>query len=157
VTVHEIPPYRDPLDLLHRFTATPFRLEFSFDFANVSLKTNDVSLFPATTAPSSTSPELPRCLWKLVRDSDSHLQPEETSILIAGDVVTYSLGPACIMAADRGCREILAFIGTSIDIRTFRDAIYPMMLRLTEFIVGSTEFASPDVLRAARVGDVCNA
>jgi hypothetical protein len=39
----------------------------------------------------------------------------EPTIVMAGNLITYSMGPACLIAADRERKEILAFIGTAAD------------------------------------------
>lgn len=152
----EIAPYRDPLDLLRRFAPTPLRVTVPLDFASVTLETNDLSFFPTADASAAhVDAQLPRCLWKIVRDADIHHKPAEASIVMAGSLIVYSLGPACVIAADRERQELLAFIGVAIDARMFQDAIFPALVRLTEFVaLGS---ASAHSAAPVSVGDTCNA
>ena len=154
---HAIALYLDPLDLLHRFTPTPLRVAIPLEFASVTLETNDLSFFPTTATVPNVDPQLPSCLWKLVRDFDSHQEPAEISIVMAGSVTVYSLGPACMIAADRDLREILGFIGAAIDERVFRDTIYPALLRLTEFVTRPVSAAPVAAAPKLADGDVCNA
>jgi hypothetical protein len=163
---HEIAIYRDPLDLLHRFAPAPLKVSAPLEFASVTLETNDLSFFPeaAPQAPDASShtanagdPSLPACLWKILRDLDTRQTLAEPTIVIAGNLITYSMGPACLIAADRERKEILAFIGTAADARTFRETIFPVLCRLTEFVVRSTESTASHDLEALPVGDTCNA
>jgi hypothetical protein len=159
---HEITSYRHPLDLLHRFAPTPLKVAVALKFASVILETNDLSFLPAAPtaqpAPASAieSP-LPHCLWKIVRDVDNHHKPSEASIVIAGSIIVYSLGPACIMAADRERQEVLAFIGAEAGANVFGDAILPALVRLTEFVTRPVESASVHSAIPVSVGDTCNA
>jgi hypothetical protein len=127
--------YCDPLDLLRRFAATPQKARITFESACVMLETNDLSLFPSSISHSLTAldPTLPSCCWKVVRDVDARQKFTEPSIVITGDLMVYSMGPACIIAADRDRKEIVAFIGAEIDSSCFRESILPTLLRLTEF------------------------
>jgi hypothetical protein len=162
VPAHEINSYRDSLDLLHRFAPTPLKVAVPLECASVILETNDLRFFPATpTAQPATAPatesQLPHCLWKIVRDVDNHRSLTEASIVMAGSLIVYSLGPACIMAADRERQEVLAFIGTKADGQVFRDTILPALVRLTEFVTSSVESASVHSATPVSVGDTCNA
>jgi hypothetical protein len=163
---HEITSYRDPLDLLHRFTPTPLKVNVPLEFANVTLETNDLSFFPETEprAADASSPTddagdraLPICLWKILRDLDARQPLAEPTIVMSGNLITYTMGPACLVAADRERKEVLAFIGTAADARTFRDTIFPALCRLTEFVVRSTEPNSANAVETLPVGDACNA
>lgn len=41
------------------------------------------------------------------------------------------MGPACLIGLDREKRELLAFIGTAIDKRTFQNVLIPLFCELT--------------------------
>ena len=162
----EIASYRDPLDLLRRFAPTPLKTHVQLDFATVLLETNDLSFFPSPLQPQEQSSRSPlpsansahamQCLWKIVRDVDVHHKITETSIVMAGSLIVYSMGPACVIGADRERKEILAFIGLEVDVRAFQESILPALHRLTEFVMRQE---TPQAQRAAKgaVGGPCNA
>jgi len=143
MTTLESVSYTDPLDLLHRFVPTPLRAEIHLELANVVLETNDLSfllLLPHSTAGEISSTP---CLWKIVRDVDVRGTTAEASILMAGNLIFYSMGPACLMGADRERREILAFIGRDVDAHSFQQSILPALCRLTEFVTRPQDIAVP--------------
>lgn len=158
--------YRDPLDLLRRFAPTPLKTHVQLDFATVLLETNDLSFFPSplpphlqslhNALPPTNSPQPKHCLWKIVRDVDVPHKITEASIVMAGSLIVYSMGPACVIGADRERKEILAFIGLEVDARTFQESILPALCRLTEFVM---RLESKQPIRAAEVavGGRCNA
>jgi hypothetical protein len=157
VSAVEIASYRDPLDLLRRFAPTPLKTQFHLEFANVLLETNDLSFFPSlpllnASILSSSHP----CLWKIVRDVDVRLKIAEASIVMAGSLIVYSMGPACMIAADRERKEILAFIGIEVDARVFQESVLPALCRLTKFVMRQQ---NQQTVRATEValGDPCNA
>jgi hypothetical protein len=163
---HEITSYRDPLDLLHRFAPTPLKVNVPLEFARVTLETNDLSFFPeagsqASDASSHTAnpgdPLPPACLWKILRDLDTRQPLAEPAIVMSGNLITYTMGPACLIAADRERKEVLAFIGIAADARIFRETIFPALCRLTEFVIRSSEPTVAHALEALPVGDACNA
>jgi len=166
VPADEIALYRDPLDLLRRFAPTPLKVAFPLEFASVVLETNDLSFFPSETAallsPTKASfidSRLTPCFWKIVRDADNRHKLNEASIIMAGSLIVYSLGPACIIAADREHQEVLAFIGIEANARIFQEAIFPALVRLTEFVTRAISPSSATGRAAALVsqGDTCNA
>jgi hypothetical protein len=67
------------------------------------------------------------------------------------------MGPACLIAADRERREILAFLGLEVDACLFQQSILPALCRLTEFV--TSREATPEGLhrRDVAIGDRCNA
>ena len=163
MSTQDIAPYRDSLDLLHRFAPTPLTGFLQLDCANVTLETNDLRFLPAATAPrvSATSriDDQPRssCLWKIVRDADVGQELAEVTALLSDDLVVYSMGPACIVAADRTRREVLAFIGVSVDARAYQLTILPTLYRLTEFVTRSGSSSAAYVDLPFSAGDPCNA
>jgi hypothetical protein len=157
----EITSYRDPLDLLRRFAPTPLKTHLHLGFANVLLETNDLSFVPSashfqSSIGSTSSPGSQPCLWKIVRDLDVRQQLTEASIVMAGSLIVYAMGPACMIAADRERKEVLAFIGFEVDARCFQEAILPALCRLTEFVM---RHETPRHVRVAQIaiGDPCNA
>jgi hypothetical protein len=126
--------YKDPLDLLRRFAPTPLKVEVNLEIANVVLETNDLSFLPSLSGLSSTEISTKSCIWKIVRDVDVRGTTMEASIVMAGNLIVYSMGPACLIGADRERSEILAFIGRDVDTHSFQEVILPALCRLTEFV-----------------------
>jgi hypothetical protein len=172
VLIAEINSYQDPLDLLHRFAPTPLRMSFSLDFATVQLETNDLGFFPSDSlqsqshhgqplhnaSPNANSSHPQHCLWKIVRDVDIPHTLSEATIVMAGSLIVYSMGPACTIGADRERKEILAFIGREVDARIFQESILPALCRLTEFVLLQENSTSQGARAAAvSVGDPCDA
>jgi hypothetical protein len=149
--------YTDPLDLLRRFAPTPLKAQFYLEFANVLLETNDLSFLPSLSVLGVREPSPQSCLWKIVRDVDARGTTTETSIVMAGNLIVYSMGPACLIGADRERGEILAFVGRDVDARLFQESILPALIRLTGFVTRKQE--APIMTRSAEVsvGGQCNA
>ena len=131
--------YKDPLDLLRRFTPTPLKTEVNLEIANVVLETNDLSFLPSMSRLSAAEISTKSCSWKIVRDVDARGTTIEASIVMAGNLIVYSMGPACLIGADRERSEILAFIGRDVDTHSFQEAILPALCRLTEFVTRQQE------------------
>jgi hypothetical protein len=122
-------------------------------FATVELETNDLSLFPTlvsaeppveivrTEQVSGAPASIPThsCLWKIVRDVDVGGKVAEASIVMAGSLIVYTMGPACLIGADRDRKEILGFIGRDVDRSVLREFILPAVLRLTEYVTNLQE------------------
>jgi hypothetical protein len=160
---HDIVSYRDPLDLLHRFVPTPLTVPLKIACADVVLQTNDLSFLPSSYALSSMGssdgngqPSV-SCLWKIVRDVDVSNELAEASVVMVGNLTVYSMGPACIVAADRERRELLAFLGTTVNAPAYKDSIFPALCRLTEFVTRPASSLPAHVELTAAVGDECNA
>jgi hypothetical protein len=135
--------YTDPLDLLRRFAPTPLRAGIHLGFANVVLETNDLSFLPLLLHTNDTKISSTPCLWKIVRDVDVRGKIVEASILTAGNLIVYCMGPACLIGADRERREILAFIGRDVDALCFQESVLPALRRLTEFVTRPQDPAAP--------------
>jgi hypothetical protein len=135
--------YTDPLDLLRRFAPTPLKAGIHLGFANVVLETNDLSFLPLLLHSNDTKISSTPCLWKIVRDVDVRGTTVEASILMAGNLIVYCMGPACLIGADRERREILAFIGRDVDAHCFQESVLPALCRLTEFVTRPQDPAAP--------------
>jgi hypothetical protein len=163
VSTHDIAPYRDSLDLLHRFVPTPLTVAVQLDCAKVVLQTNDLSFVPSMAKPEnpaashSENQQPPSCLWKVVRDASACQELTEPSIVIADELLVYSMGPACIVAADRARREVLAFIGASVDARAYQLTVLPTLYRVTEFVVRSASSSAVNAALPFAFGDQYNA
>jgi hypothetical protein len=157
VLTPELVSYRDPLDLLRRFAPTPLKAQVYLEFANVSMETNDLSFFSSLSKLGVREPSSPTCLWKIVRDVDVRGAIVEASIVMAGSLILYSMGPACLIGADRERGEILAFIGRDVDARPFQDSILPTLIRLTRFVTRKQETPIMTPSTELPVGGQCNA
>ena len=149
--------YRDPLDLLRRFAPTPLKAQVYLEIANVLLETNDLSFLSSLSQLAAREPASQSCRWKMVRDMDVKGTTSEASIVMAGSLIVYCMGPACLIGADRERGEILVFIGRDVDARHFQESILPSLIRLTEFV---TRKQDPPILAqntVPRVGGACNA
>jgi hypothetical protein len=151
--------YRDPLDLLRRFAPTPLSARIDLEFASVVMETNDLSFLPpwslvdvASPLPSSQS-----CVWKIVRDVDVRGTTAEASIIMAGSLMVYTMGPACLIGADRERNEILVFIGRDVDKSSFDGSILPVLRRLTEFVTRKQEPSTLVEDAEAAIGGHCHA
>jgi hypothetical protein len=163
VSTLDIVPYRDSLDLLHRFVPTPLTAAVQLDCAKVLVQTNDLSFFPSRAKPENRAASHtdnqppPSCLWKVVRDVSAGQELTEPSIVIADELLVCSMGPACIVAADRARREVLAFVGASVDARTYQHTVLPTLYRVTEFVMRSTSSSAGHADPPFAFGDQCNA
>jgi len=163
VSTHDIAPYRDSLDLLHRFVPTPLTASLRLDSANVTLQTNDLRFFPSAAALQFSAASCfdnqprPSCLWKIVRDADVRQELTEATTILSDELVVYFMGPACIVAADRARREVLAFIGASVDARAYQFTILPTLYRLTKFVTRSDSSSAAYADLPFSAGDQCNA
>jgi hypothetical protein len=157
VSTFEPVSYGNPLDLLCRFAPTPLKAEVRLEIANVVLETNDLSFLPSLSRLDAGESSAKSCFWKIVRDVDVRGMTAETTILMAGNVIVYSMGPACLIGADPERREILAFIGRDVDAHCFQESILPALCRLTEFVTRQQQ--APAMARSTQVpiGGSCNA
>ena len=76
---------------------------------------------------------------------------------MAGSLIVYTMGPACIIGADRDRKQIVAFISAGVDAPFFETSILPSLCRLTDFVTRPQENA--DTVRPPEVvaGERCNA
>jgi hypothetical protein len=123
---------RDPQDLLCRFAETPFASAVEACGVRIQIRTNDPDLLSIFTVGEALPGEAHGFLWKIVRDDFCLWEAEDPSIVLADEVTTVSLGPACFAACDALRRELLCFVGTKISPREFRDTIVPRFRDLTE-------------------------
>jgi len=164
---HDLAPYRNPLDLLRRFAPTPLKASVDLGFAHIELETNDLSFLPAPLespsapllmpSPHNGGASLASCLWKILRDPDARHRLGEPSFIDAGALAVCTMGPACLIAADRDRKEVLAFIGAEVDARAFQGSILPALCRLTEFVTSPASASLANADAPIAVGDECNA
>ena len=149
--------YGNPLDLLRRFAPTPLKADVRLEIANVLLETNDLSFLEWLSRLDAGESSAKSCLWKIVRDVDVRGVTGETTILMAGNVIVYSMGPACLIGADRERREILAFLGRDVDAHSFQESVLPALCRLTEFVTGQQQAPGTAPSAQVLIGGRCNA
>jgi hypothetical protein len=126
------PHYNNALDLLRRFVPTPLRARFCTESFRVTVETNDFSLFPVLPFDSSVHNGAQQsCHWKLVRDSDVIAPLEEPTFLSSAGIRTVSMGPACLLGVDVELRELVGFIGASVDAHTYREFVVPLLLQMS--------------------------
>jgi hypothetical protein len=156
------PPESARLDFdgqnFRRFAPTPLRVHEHLESADVLLETNDLSFLSSLTRVGSTtaSSSGQLCLWKIVRDVDVRGKATDASIIMAGSLIVFSMGPACIIGADRERKEILAFIGLDVDARTFQESIFPTLRRLTEFVMREAGAREPVLNSEVAIAQPCN-
>jgi hypothetical protein len=122
----------DPMDLLRRFIPTPFQGVYEIDSVRVTVQTNDLTLMPAVRSIVGEYGLKPPTLeWKLIRDEDSGGVLDVPRTFTSGVVTFVEMGSACFFGLDHERREILGFIGTRIDARTYQDFVVPLLCRMT--------------------------
>lgn len=128
----ELPPTIDPMDLLRRFIPTPFKGVYDIDTVRVTVQTNDLTLMPALRLTEGEGVlQQPSLDWKLIRDEDSGGVLDVPRTFTSGPVTFVEMGSACFFGLDHERREILGFIGTRIDARTYQDFVVPLLCRMT--------------------------
>jgi hypothetical protein len=126
------PLYNNSLDLLRRFVLTPLRARFCAGKFSVTVETNDFTLFPALPFDSDGRKQSQLSFhWKLVRDSDVIVLPEEPMFLKSAAISVVSMGPACFLGMDVERREIVGFIGAAIDAHTYREVLVPLLSQMS--------------------------
>ncbi len=128
----EISCVQDPLDVLRRFTPTPLKATYRIGAIRVVVETNDFALLPTLRLEAECDePQKLSLEWKLVRDTDVRA-PLETPIFLTTKTLTVvAMGSACILGLDRERHELLGFIGTAVDGRTFQEFLMPHLIRMT--------------------------
>ena len=124
--------YADPLDLLRRFIPTPLEALYRIGTVRVTVKTNDITLLPAF--PLDLDLEVlweQRLEWRLIRDAGLPDLLGPPLFMISGMLTIVTMGPACLIAVDHQQRELLAFLGTAIDVRTYQNCLLPLLCQLT--------------------------
>jgi hypothetical protein len=136
-----IPTYNDPLDVLRRFMPAPFQRTARLGSTNLVMETNDADFLQAVSAwpAGESSPDAHSFLWKLVRDPDAQGELSETMIVMAGPVILVCMGPACVVGVDRERKELLGFIGASVNTTALEERVLPLLMRLTAIAVRDAE------------------
>ena len=125
--------YVDPLDVLRRFIPTPLKAVYRIGSVRVMVQTNDFTLLPALPSEKDTDDLGQASLeWKLVRDPDARGLLETPTFLSAGTLTVVEKGNACLLGLDRERRELLGFLGTDVDPRTYQEFLVPFFCRMTD-------------------------
>ena len=124
--------YVDPLDLLRRFVPTPLKAVYRFGAVRVIVQTNDFLLLPTASAVAAPPGIAERTFeWILVRDADATGPLQPPMMLTSGALTIVQMGPACLLGLDQERRELLAFIGADVHVRTHQEFLVPLFCRLT--------------------------
>jgi hypothetical protein len=125
----------DPLDVLHRFTPTPFQSEICLGGKLIRAESNDPALLPPGVAQKSTSQvsSKPFFSWKLIRDpkAPGHLE-SPTKLSVFGSVFAVFLGSACLIAVDREESQLVSFIGSQVDTGEYQHLVLPLLRELSD-------------------------
>jgi hypothetical protein len=122
----------DPLDLLRRFIPTPLRAVYRIGSHRVMVQTNDFTLLPALPLEANPNTLAEQTLeWKLIRDMDSPGLLESPTLMTSSALTVVVMGTGCLLGLDHERRELLGFIGRSIDARTHQEFIVPFLCRMT--------------------------
>jgi hypothetical protein len=124
--------YVDPLDLLRRFVPTPLKAVYQFGAVRVIVQTNDFSLLPTASSVANPPGIVERNFeWILVRDADTSGALLPPIMLTSGALTIVQMGSACLLGLDQERRELLAFIGSDVHVRTHQEFLVPLFCRLT--------------------------
>jgi hypothetical protein len=124
--------YVDPLDLLRRFVPTPLKAVYQFGAVRVIVQTNDFSLLPTASSVANPLGIAERNFeWILVRDADTSGALQPPIMLTSGALTIVQMGSACLLGLDQERRELLAFIGSDVHVRTHQEFLVPLFCRLT--------------------------
>jgi hypothetical protein len=124
--------YVDPLDLLRRFVPTPLKAVYQFGAVRVIVQTNDFSLLPTASSVANPPGIAERTFeWILVRDADTSGALQPPMMLTSGALTIVQMGSACLLGLDQERRELLAFIGSDVHVRTHQEFLVPLFCRLT--------------------------
>ncbi len=127
------PHYSHSLDLLRRFVPTPLRARFCAKSFHVTVETNDFGLFPALPFDSEGQKNLGQNFqWKLVRDSDVTGPLEDPVFVNSAGMRSAWMGPACLFGLDLERRELVGFIGASVEALTYREFLVPLLLQMCD-------------------------
>jgi hypothetical protein len=131
--------YVDPLDVLRRFIPTPLKAVYRIGSVRVIVETNDFTLLPILPLDAEMDDSGEASLdWKLVRDPDARGLLETPVFLSSGTLTVVEMGTACLVGLDHERRELLGFMGSDVDARTYQEFLVPFLCRMTnEALYGS--------------------
>ena len=125
----------DPLDVLHRFTPTPFQSEIYLGGKLIRTESNDATLLPPGVPKESTSPLSSKhsFSWKLIRDPKAPGRLESpTKLSIFGTVIAVFMGGACLIAVDQEESQLVSFIGSQVDPGEYQARVLPILCELSD-------------------------
>lgn len=128
-----IAPYRNPLDVLWRGVPTPLKAEVRLAEVGVSVESNDPALLAALsrTATSVVAPSESNFCWRIVRDEEAPGIVGPPVTIRNGALTVATMSAAVIFAVDSDRRELLAFIGGSVDVQAFEEIVFPIFEKMT--------------------------
>jgi hypothetical protein len=128
VSAQEMAPYRNPLDVLRRGVPTPYNAEVRIAEVSVSVESNDPAVLATLgrTATSVVESSESKFCWRIVRDDEAPGTIEPPVTIRSGALTVSTMSAAVIVAVDSDRRELLAFIGPSVDARAFEEIAFPL-------------------------------
>jgi hypothetical protein len=133
INIAELFP-NDPLDVLHRFTPTPFHSAVRIGEQIIQVASNDRLLLPliAPEEVPSTEAGARSFFWKIVRDPHA-VGPLDAPIQfsVPGGVTAVFLGSACLIAVDREQSQLVSFVGAEVDAKNYRELVLPILSQLS--------------------------
>jgi hypothetical protein len=142
MTASESTTTTDPLDLLRRFIPAPFTGSYATAGVCLTVQTNDLTLLPALRLMEGEGGSgEPTLECRLIRDGDSGGVLDVPRTFACRPVTVVEMGSACFFALDHERREILGFIGSRIDGRTYQDFVVPLLCRMAREACYSGEAA----------------
>jgi hypothetical protein len=119
-TLHSMEEVAIPIDLLKRFTPTPFEVTFELSGATIHLTTNSevmrdrLRMFQPSAKAESQRHEWP--LWRIVVEPEGEAYDESPSVhrLSHGELAFVRVGHTSFLAYDRQARQGISFISENL-------------------------------------------
>lgn len=129
----EIAPYRNPLDVLWRGVPTPYKADVRVAQMCISVECNDPALLGCISrrSASSVAQGKSKFLWRIVRDDEAPGEIEPAISLKNGPVTFAAMSAALTVGVDSDRKELLAFVGGSVDTKGFNETVFPMFEKMT--------------------------
>ena len=137
-TLYSMEEVAIPIDLLKRFTPTPFEVTFELSGATIHLATNSdvmrdrLRMFqPSAKAESQRNA---RSLWRIVVEPEGEAYDESPSVhrLSHGELAFVRIGHTSFLAYDRQARQGISFISENLvrNEKMFRQCFLPALMSL---------------------------
>jgi len=137
-TLYSMEEVANPIDLLKRFTPTPFEVTFELSGATIHLATNsDVMRDRLRMFQPSAKAESQRnawSLWRIVVEPEREACDESPKVhrLSHGELVFVKVGHTSFLAYDRQARQGISFISENLirNEKMFRQCFLPALMSL---------------------------
>ena len=124
----------DPLDLLKRFTATPFSAVVRWQGLDLLIETNEEEIVRLTASlgpPVSIAIQHPFA-WKLLRDTKVIPTISTHLVLAHAGLMVAALPQGILCGVDLQSNELLAFIGADVPLDVIQQTAFPFFLQLIQ-------------------------